>query len=102
MNITFEWDAYDTCSFESDDDSIYCSRVAKLERQVKELEEELDIRRKWEEKNQWRDPFCGSGSTGKAAILEGFNFVGIDKTAEYIPIARARIEWAQEQDDKES
>jgi len=25
------------------------------------------------------DPFCGSGSTGKAAILEGFSFIGIDQ-----------------------
>jgi len=40
------------------------------------------------------DPFMGSGSTGKAAIYEGFNFVGIEMTDEYIPIARARIEFA--------
>ena len=38
------------------------------------------------------DPFTGSGSTGKAAILEGFRFVGIEREAEYIEIARARIE----------
>lgn len=37
------------------------------------------------------DPFAGSGSTGKAAILEGFRFVGIEREAEYIEIARARI-----------
>ena len=37
------------------------------------------------------DPFMGSGSTGKAAVLEGFNFIGIEKDAEYIAIARARI-----------
>lgn len=37
------------------------------------------------------DPFMGSGSTGKAAILEGFNFVGIERDAEYMAIARARI-----------
>jgi DNA modification methylase len=43
------------------------------------------------------DPFCGSGSTGKAAVLEGFNFIGIDKTPEYLPIAERRIAWAQEQ-----
>lgn len=37
------------------------------------------------------DPFMGSGSTGKAAMLEGFRFVGIEREAEYIEIARARI-----------
>lgn len=38
------------------------------------------------------DPFMGSGSTGKAAVLEGFRFVGIEREAEYVEIARARIE----------
>ena len=38
------------------------------------------------------DPFMGSGSTGKAAVLEGFNFVGIDLDPSYVEIARARIE----------
>jgi len=37
------------------------------------------------------DPFMGSGSTGKAAILEGFGFVGIEREREYIDIAAARI-----------
>ncbi|MPW16934.1 site-specific DNA-methyltransferase [Paraburkholderia sp. CNPSo 3157] len=37
------------------------------------------------------DVFMGSGSTGKAAIREGFRFVGIDMTPEYVEIARARI-----------
>jgi site-specific DNA-methyltransferase (adenine-specific) len=40
------------------------------------------------------DPFMGSGSTGKAAILEGFQFTGIDITPEYVTIATARIEAA--------
>jgi len=40
------------------------------------------------------DPFCGSGSTGKAAILEGFKFIGIEKDAEYFSIAEARINFA--------
>ncbi|EEF25342.1 conserved hypothetical protein [Ricinus communis] len=35
----------------------------------------------------------GSGSTGKAAMREGFRFIGIDLTAEYVEIARKRIEW---------
>lgn len=39
------------------------------------------------------DPFAGSGSTGRAALLEGFRFVGIEKDPEYIDIARRRI-WA--------
>ncbi len=47
------------------------------------------------------DPFMGSGSTGKAAMLEGFRFVGIDITPEYIDIARARIEHASKQNDGE-
>ena len=34
------------------------------------------------------DPFTGSGSTGKAAMLEGMRFVGAEMTAEYVPIAR--------------
>jgi site-specific DNA-methyltransferase (adenine-specific) len=33
----------------------------------------------------------GSGSTGKAAALEGFNFIGIDLDATYVDIATARI-----------
>jgi hypothetical protein len=37
------------------------------------------------------DPFMGSGSTGKAAVLEGFRFIGIEREAEYVAIARARI-----------
>ena len=41
------------------------------------------------------DPFAGSGSTGKAAILEGFQFVGIEREAEYVEIARARINAAR-------
>jgi len=38
------------------------------------------------------DPFNGSGSTGKAAILEGFNYIGIDMDESYIEISKARIE----------
>jgi len=37
------------------------------------------------------DPFMGSGSTGKAAVLEGFRFIGIEREAEYVEIARTRI-----------
>ena len=38
------------------------------------------------------DPFTGSGSTGKAAVLEGFSFIGVEQSEEYIEIAKARIE----------
>jgi DNA modification methylase len=41
------------------------------------------------------DPFMGSGSTGKAAMLEGFRFIGVEREAEYVEIARARIEDAR-------
>lgn len=41
------------------------------------------------------DPFMGSGSTGKAARLEGFNFTGIEREHEYLKIAQARIEAAE-------
>lgn len=37
------------------------------------------------------DPFTGSGTTGKAALLEGFQFIGIEREQEYIEIASARI-----------
>jgi DNA modification methylase len=37
------------------------------------------------------DPFCGSGSTGIAAGLEGRRFLGIEREAEYVDIARSRI-----------
>jgi len=37
------------------------------------------------------DPFMGSGSTGKAAVAEGFRFIGIEREAEYLEIARRRI-----------
>jgi len=39
------------------------------------------------------DPFMGSGTTGCAAVMEGFNFTGIDQNKEYCDIARKRIEW---------
>jgi DNA modification methylase len=37
------------------------------------------------------DPFTGSGSTGKACKLEGFDFIGIEREADYVAIAEARI-----------
>lgn len=41
------------------------------------------------------DPFTGSGTTGVAATLEGFNFIGIEREPEYQAIATARIEHAR-------
>ena len=41
------------------------------------------------------DPFCGSGSTGKAAMLEGFHFIGIDREEAYCEIAANRIQAAE-------
>jgi DNA modification methylase len=40
------------------------------------------------------DPFMGSGSTGKAAMLEGFGFIGIEREAAYHAIAERRIHQA--------
>ena len=37
------------------------------------------------------DPFCGSGATGKMAILNGRKFIGIEISDEYCEIARNRI-----------
>jgi site-specific DNA-methyltransferase (adenine-specific) len=43
------------------------------------------------------DPFTGAGSTGKAALLDGFQFVGVELTEEYLPIIEGRLRWASEQ-----
>jgi site-specific DNA-methyltransferase (adenine-specific) len=37
------------------------------------------------------DPFMGSGSTGKAAVLEGFRFIGCEQADEYFEIAKNRV-----------
>lgn len=39
------------------------------------------------------DPFCGSGSTGCAAVLEGMDFTGVELEDAHVKIAKARIEW---------
>ena len=46
------------------------------------------------------DPFTGSGSTGKAALLNNFKFIGIELTEEYLPIIEGRLKWASEQASK--
>lgn len=46
------------------------------------------------------DPFTGSGTTGCAAVLEGFRFVGIEREPEYAAIAEKRIaHWAGQVDE---
>jgi len=42
------------------------------------------------------DPFAGSGSTGKADILENKRFIGIELTADYLPIIEGRLQHAVE------
>lgn len=41
------------------------------------------------------DPYMGSGSTGKGAVLEGFKFIGIEREPDYVDMARARIAAAE-------
>ena len=38
------------------------------------------------------DPFMGSGTTGKMALLNNRKFIGIELSPEYVEIARKRIE----------
>lgn len=41
------------------------------------------------------DPFMGSGSTGKACMYEGMQFIGVELNPKYVEIAKARIEFAK-------
>jgi DNA modification methylase len=41
------------------------------------------------------DPFLGSGTTGLAAEMEGFAWIGIEREAEYVRIAEARLNGTQ-------
>jgi hypothetical protein len=43
------------------------------------------------------DPFCGSGTTGIACKLEGFEFIGLEQDAEYSKIAQSRIDNYEEE-----
>lgn len=47
------------------------------------------------------DPFLGSGTTGVACKLEGFDFVGIEQDAEYCKIAQARIDNYEEEPEED-
>mgnify|MGYP005822586505 FL=1 len=40
------------------------------------------------------DPFCGSGTTAVAAVLEGYDVIGIELDPDYARIAEARVRWA--------
>ncbi len=45
------------------------------------------------------DPFAGSGTTGIATVLEGFDFIGLERDAAYVQIARARLaHWSSAQE----
>jgi DNA modification methylase len=46
------------------------------------------------------DPFTGSGSTGKAALLYGYGFIGAELTDEYLPIIEGRLKWALDNKDE--
>lgn len=48
------------------------------------------------------DPFSGSGSTGKACVYEGMQYIGIERELEYVEISRARIAFAEQQMAEES
>jgi len=37
------------------------------------------------------DPFMGSGTTGKAALEEGMEFIGIEQSAEYMDVSKKRL-----------
>jgi len=43
------------------------------------------------------DPFTGSGSTGKAALLDGYRFIGVELTEDYLPIIEGRLRWADKE-----
>ena len=43
------------------------------------------------------DPFAGSGTTLVAAVLEGFDSIGMEMTADYMPIIKGRVNWALNQ-----
>lgn len=47
------------------------------------------------------DPFMGSGSTGKAALQEGFYFIGIDYDEESYNVAKERLECNIEDEDED-
>ena len=80
---------------------IYGSRAARTVRNIHPTVKPLDLLR-WlvrlaaPPRGLVLDPFAGSGSTGMAALLEGREFIGIERESDYIPVARARLaHWAE-------
>jgi site-specific DNA-methyltransferase (adenine-specific) len=81
----------------------YCAKVSKTERgngnnhpTVKPTELMRYLCRLITPKNGTvLDPFMGSGSTALAAILEDFNFIGVELSEEYLEIAKNRIMLSQ-------
>jgi len=55
---------------------------------------------KMPERNLILDPFCGSGTTMMACILEGIDYIGIDSDANACRIAEARCKYAREHRDE--
>ena len=47
------------------------------------------------------DPFMGSGSTGKAAVRNGYDFIGIEMEQSSFDVAKARIEWEMSHEETE-
>jgi site-specific DNA-methyltransferase (adenine-specific) len=45
------------------------------------------------------DPFMGSGTTGIACVLEGFDFIGIEREQDYFEIAKHRIDYHKKKKD---
>jgi DNA modification methylase len=46
------------------------------------------------------DPFCGSGSTGVAAMIEGRQFVGVERDPKFVRLSKARLDgWSATPDD---
>ena len=43
------------------------------------------------------DPFAGSGTTGCAAIAEGFGFTGIEREEQWVEVARLRCGRAEDE-----
>lgn len=46
------------------------------------------------------DPFCGSGTTGCAALKEGIRFIGVEKDPSYVEIAKARLQAEELQEEQ--
>jgi DNA modification methylase len=84
----------------------YCAKVSKMERNegceknnhptIKPVElMKYLVRLVTPPKGRVLDPFMGSGSTGKACVVEGFYFMGIEQDTDYFNIAKARIEYGK-------